>query len=95
MRKSFKFLLWKAYFDKGMQMTNYVKYALGLLAFFSYSIKWNPMLIVILGIAYMIACLVVGRLWFKYKLIEVENEVANMFNPLSRELREHMKSKKV
>ena len=81
--KGYKILLWKAYFDKGFGLTNYFKYLLGFYALASQEI----IITLIIALIYSIICLVIGRLWYHYKLIETENEIGNIFNPFVKEMR--------
>lgn len=91
--KIYKILLWKAYFDKGFGLLNYVKYILAVAgvsaAFNGIEIKT----IVIIGVIYGIVCLILGRLWFHYKLVDMEAEIQNKINPFQREIREHLKKR--
>ena len=81
--KGYKFCLIKAYFDKGIGLTNYVKY---LIAFFGIS-SLNVKATLILAVIYLISCFFLGWFWFKYKFIEAETEVNNRFNPFVKEMR--------
>ena len=83
MSKLFKVLLWKAYFDKGFSITNYVKYVIAFIGISSLNTK----LTLIVAAIYGLCCLIIGFVWYKYKIIEVENEVNNKFNPFQREVR--------
>lgn len=82
--RGFKFCLIKAYFDKGLGLTNYVKYFLALFAIASSDVKST----LIWAFFYCIFCFILGYLWFKFKFIDAENEVNNRFNPFVREMRE-------
>jgi len=83
----FKPLLAKAYFDKGMSLTNLLKYAVALFAIKIPSSKYA----ILAGVLYVIFCYILGRLWFKLKLIETEIEIGNIFNPFVREMRKVIK----
>lgn len=89
--KCYKFLIAKAYFDKGMALTNYVKYLIAFFGIASADVK-STMLI---AFGYAIFCYVLGRVWFKYKLIETEIEINNIFNPFVREIRTEIKNGKI
>tara|TARA_R100001530_G_scaffold136358_2_gene116704 strand:+ start:8373 stop:8684 length:312 start_codon:yes stop_codon:yes gene_type:complete len=86
--KGYKILLWKAYFDKGWSLTNYFKYP--LIAF-----GWatdNVQATLIIGLIWAFSCLILGRVWFKYRMIDTENEINNIFNPFQREVRKKLNS---
>lgn len=90
--RAYKFLLFKAYFDKGWSLTNQFKYVIAFAGLFDV-IKLNLALWVIF--AYVISCFVVGWIWFNSGLIDTENEVQNHFNPFQREVREKLSRRKV
>ena len=81
----FKFLVHKAYFDKGLGFTSYVKY---MIAFFGVA-SLNVKLTMYIGIGYAIFCYIFGMLFYKYGWIKAEHEVANRFNLFMKELREN------
>lgn len=90
----YRLLLWKAYFDKGLNITNYIKYFIGLFALFSF---WRdiPMEIALIAATlYVAVCPIIGWAWYKYELVETENEIQNRFNPFQREVREKFIYKK-
>lgn len=87
----YKIMLQKAYFDQGYGITSYVKAMLlvmGITAAFN-SVAWEILLIV--GLCYGAGCWIIGRLWFHFKLIDMEHEVGNIVNPFVREMREKFK----
>lgn len=79
----FKILLAKAYFDKGYGLTNYF---FKLVAVFGLTTQLAKATFYILFF-YSFLCYFIGRWWYKYKFIEVENEINNIFNPFQREMR--------
>lgn len=85
-----KLLIAKAYFDKGLSHTNYIKY---LIAFFGFSSQ-DVKLTMIIGIIYAISCYIYGRLFYYFKFIETENEINNRFNPFVNDVRKNLKSKR-
>lgn len=91
----FKFLLWKAYFDRGWGLLNQVKYGIVLLGLYESVTAQSIKITIVIGFIYCFACLIAGRLWFKYKLIETENEIDNIFNPFQKEVRNYMENGKV
>jgi len=88
--KCYKILLWKAYLDKGWGLTSYIKYAIALFGVASLNAKAT----LILGCFYMFFCLILGKLWYYFRIIDVENEIANLFNPFAREVRGKLKIRK-
>jgi len=89
----YKAMLWKAYFDQGYGTTSYVKYLIGVLGIANTIITEDLRLIIILGVSYGLFCLIVGRLWFKFKLVDAEHEVQNVVNPFVSEMRKVFKVK--
>ena len=86
-KKCYKVLLWKAYFDKGFSLTNYFKYILLVFGWATSSVNQT----ITIGLVWAIGCLILGRVWYKYKIVEIENEVANHFNPFMVEVRKAVK----
>ena len=80
----YKPLLIKAYFDQGFGLTGYIKYIIALFGISSLNVKYTLWI----AFFYAISCYFVGRLWFKYKLIDTENEIRNSVNPFVIEMRE-------
>ena len=81
-----RFLIWKAYFDKGFALTGYIKYAL---AFFGIFQLITAKTAIIFGFLYAVFCFFLGKIWFTY-FINDENEIQNIFNPFQREVREKL-----
>jgi len=86
--KAYKFCLWKAYFDKGIGLTNYAKYLIAFFGLASANVK-NTMII---AIAYALFCFFLGRWWFKSKMVEQEIEVGNRVNPFVRLTENYIKN---
>lgn len=82
----FKFLLAKAYFDKGYGITNYF---FKLVAVFGLTTQMAKATFYILG-AYTLACYFIGRYWYQHQYIDVENDITNLFNPFQREVRKKL-----
>lgn len=89
--KFYRLLLIKAYFDKGLGLTNYFKYILAFVGIFQLI---NAKTGIILALSYIIFCLLLGWIWYKYQLIETENEINNIYNPFQREVRERLSKKR-
>ena len=85
--KFFKILLWKAYFDKGFSLLNYFKYIIAIIGvkvlFEGIALFW----IFVLAFVYAVLCLILGRLWFHFHLIDTEHEINNIFNPFCKDVR--------
>lgn len=84
-RKCFKswFILQKAYFDKGLAVSVYVKY---LIAFFGLA-SLDVLLTMIIGVIYAVLAYFLGMFWFKFRLVEEEQEVQNLQNRFVAEVR--------
>lgn len=83
----YKALLWKAYFDKGFSLLNYVKYIITIIGIGAVFNGMSLYTVAIIGVAYGIVCITLGRLWFHYRLIDTEQEILNIFNPFVHEMR--------
>jgi len=59
-----------------------MKYAVALLAV-KVPIKWG----ILAGIIYCILCVILGKIWFHYRIVDTENEVNNIYNPFVGEMR--------
>jgi hypothetical protein len=88
----FNFLLYKAWFDKGLGITSYFKYLLAFVGIFQ--LVDAKMGIIILFL-YLVSCFILGYLWYKHKLIDVENEIGNLYNPFQREVRRKLSARKI
>lgn len=87
----YRTLLYKAYFDKGFNITNYFKYLLLLFGWATDDVKAT----IIIGVAWVIVCFIVGKIWFHYRLVDTEQEIFNRFNPFQIEVRKYLKKRKV
>ena len=88
--RAFRFytlFLHKAYFDRGWALTNYFKYLFAFVGIFELI---NVSAAIWIGIAYVIFCYFAGMFFYKFGLVDVENEIANKFNPFQREVRKHL-----
>lgn len=79
----YKFCLWKAYFDKGMGILGYAKYLIAFYGLASANVKTT----MIVAVGYAVAALIIGRLWYYYRIIDTEIEIGNIVNPFAREIR--------
>lgn len=76
-------MLWKKYFDSGYSITNYLKYFIAFFGLASRNIKWT----MIVGFAWAIACVILGRAYLKHRWFEIDIEITNRFNPFVKEMR--------
>jgi hypothetical protein len=93
MSKFFNFILWqKAYLDKGMSLTDYVKYAIVFLGLFDViDAKAGALLI----FCYVIFCWCLGFSWRYFKIWHIENDIQNSVNPFQLEVREKLSRRKL
>ena len=82
--------LWKAYFEKGLSLTNYVKYIVALFGM-AEVIDGNFNTALVIMIIYAVNCFVLGWAWFRLGLMDAEHEVYNRFNPFVKEMRKKIK----
>ena len=87
--RGYRILLLKAYLDKGLSLTNYVKYLITFFGLASSDVKTT----LIIAFVYAFISFFIGYFWFKYKLIDTENEIGNKFNPFQREVRRKLNRK--
>lgn len=81
-------ILMKFYFDKGLGLTSYMKYIIYAAGFASLKTNFiSGKFLVIFGISYVVFCLILGWAYVKYRLIDTENEILNLFNPFQRQVR--------
>lgn len=81
--RAYKILKHKAYLDRGMGLTNYLKYVIAALGIATDNIKF----ILIVALAYAIFSYILGIIWFKYGLVDAEKEVLNQADPFVKEMR--------
>jgi hypothetical protein len=85
--KYYKAMLWKEYFDKGYGVTSYVKWIIALTGLTTRSFALTMALFALYGLL----CFGIGKLWYKYGLVNAEHEVQNVVNPFVKEVREKLK----
>jgi len=83
----YKAMLWKKYFDQGYALTSYPKYLLAVVGIGAAIQDTSLYYLVGAGLFYGVICLVLGRLWFHFKLVNAEMEVSNVVNPFVQEMR--------
>jgi hypothetical protein len=79
----------KAYFDKGVGITAYLKY---FIAFFALASQ-EVMTTLIITLGYAIFCYIFGFFWYKYGWTIVEAEIGNNFNLFVLEMRKKIRLK--
>ena len=79
----YQICLYKAYFDKGLAITSYIKWIIAFFGMASQDVK----LTLIVGFCYAIFCFFLGLYWFKSSFIIAEAEVGNRYNLFMREVR--------
>jgi hypothetical protein len=77
-KKVYSVLLLKAYLDKGLGLTNYLKWIFAFAGIFDFIDGKTAILV---GASYVIFCFILGLAWYKFNLTEQENQVNNDFNP--------------
>lgn len=87
----YKFCLWKSYLDKGMALTNYVKYLIAFFALASQEISFT----ILLAAIYLLLSFFLGWLWFKTDFIKAEIEVGNKYNLFVKEVRNKFVKRKI
>jgi len=90
----YKTLLIKKYFDIGLGLTSYIKYVIAFIGLYSVGKDIDMNYTVILGVAYLFFCFILGYLWVKFELIHTENEINNIFNPFQNQVREKLEIEK-
>lgn len=93
--KWFKLCLHKGYFERGLALTNFFKYPLALIGATNYAYFDNVNFTIVLVIFYFIFCYFLGWAWFNRGFVAAENEVNNQFNPFQKEIRNHIKKRKI
>lgn len=84
-------MLWKAYFDKGLGLTNIFSKLIPLLALYEL-IKLDDFTITgVFIIVYAVVCFLIGWWWYSNEWVLAEAEVGNQFNLFQREMREKFK----
>jgi hypothetical protein len=91
--KGYKILLWKAYFDKGLNLTNYFKYLLVAFGALQFSTGTNLKLTFFITFVYIIFCVLLGRWFMTRRYMDTEVEIINMFNPFVSDVRKKLKVK--
>ena len=85
-QKTYRWLLYKRYFDLGYGLTGYFKWILAVVGISALNLQW-----IIAGFFfYGIFCFLTGWIWIKYNLYILENEITNQYNFFMREVRENI-----
>ena len=79
----FKILVNKAYFEKGYGLSHYLFKLIAVIGVTSNDMRNT--LISLIG--YSVGCYILGAVWYHFRIIEVEYEVRNRYDPFIREMR--------
>ena len=90
-KTKYKINLYKAYFDKGLGLTNYLKYFILLFGIYEVLSIKNVTITFIMAILYAVGCFFLGWFWYKSDFIKAEIEVGNNFNLFVKEMRKKIK----
>lgn len=90
-----RLMLWKKYFDTGYGLTGYFKVFIALFGADLIFNKNNINFVLWLGFAYGIFCFILGWAWLRFGFIEAETEIGNRFNPFVKQIRKHIRKRKI
>ena len=89
--KYYKFMLLKAYFEKGYSLTSYIKWVIAI-----FGITTQAVITTLIGMfLYGVSCFFIGWVWYKYDFVVAEHEVSNQFNLFQREMRKKLKNRNI
>lgn len=80
----YKLSLWKAYFDIGFGLLNYLKYPIFFIGLGAAVSKVAASWIILFAFGYGVICFLLGWAWIRFGFLDAQNEVANNFNPFCR-----------
>jgi hypothetical protein len=83
----YRILLWKSYFDKGLNLTNYIKYPIAFFAISSLNVK----LTMIIAFVYALLCIPLGYLFYRFGWMKAEIEIQNRYNLFVKQMRRKIK----
>lgn len=86
-KAKFRLLIWYRYFNVGYGLTSYAKYMIALFGISSLDVKTT----IWLGVAYALACQIVGFFWYRLDMIRIDTEIGNRFNDFVGEMRKKIK----
>ena len=95
--KWYKLALHKAYFDTGYGLLSYPKYILILAGVGSMLLTegQSTLTVAILGCVIGFLCYLIGRWCYKSGFIKATLEVGNQYNAFVKEMRGHVKKRKI
>lgn len=85
--KYYKIAFVEACFNKGYAATAPLKYLVALIGISNAIVSEKLLITLILGIGYVIFCLILGYILFRIKYVNAQLEVSNRFNPYINEMR--------
>lgn len=91
----YRLLTYKYYFDVGFGELNYIKYFIAIFGAFSFAEGISLILTFIIAFLYAVICFIFGRWWVLNKLRDIENDVANNFNPFCKDVIKAIKKKNI
>ena len=83
MLSKYRFITIKGFFDKGWNLTNYLKYVFAFAGIFDFI---DGRTAIMIGCAYIASCFVLGWAWYNWNFQDVENDFNNKFNPFVRKM---------
>lgn len=84
-------MLWKFYLDKGMGLSNNLKYIIALVALYEVETNLSVKFTILIGATWFIGSFFLGWWWTVNELQLHEIEVQNRFNPFVTEMRDKFK----
>ena len=86
-KKTYKVMLWKAYFEKGYSFASYPKWVLAIFGI-GEVVNKNYMIVIMGALVFFLSCFFVGKWCYKYGFAAAEVEVKNKIDPFVNEVRD-------
>jgi len=84
----YKCLLWKNYVMTGYSLTQLFKYAIMAFGMWEITGGRNIKVLILIGIAYIIFCFILGWIWYRFGLVNAEREIGNQYDPFAHQIRD-------
>lgn len=94
-KHKYRLALWKSYIDRGRGLTSYFNELFLIFGVWNVITYKSSFYLILIFLAYVILCFVVGKIYFKYGWQEAENEVSNQYNLFQKQLRDKMEIQNV